>query len=72
MISARCRRSRKQRRCGCGKRIEKGDRYLEQVASPHHDDLGNPHWWRLAECEDCARRYGRGGHFDQEATFDAR
>lgn len=47
------------RPCGCGNRIKRGERYVEHVASPDHDDFGNVGWWRLAECAECATRYGR-------------
>jgi hypothetical protein len=58
------------KRCDCGRAILPGDRYLEAVASPHHDDLGNPSWWRITECAECAHRHGHsvaatagsGGH----------
>lgn len=49
------RKARKTHYCSrCHGRIEPGTRYLEHVASPHHDDLGNEGWWRLAECIPCA------------------
>lgn len=55
-----CHTSRRFRRCErCSGPIEKGDRYLAMVASPHHDDVGNLGWLRLAECADCARRLNR-------------
>lgn len=53
------RRARKAHRCGCGNRIRPGELYLEHVASPQHEDLGNTRWWRLPECSECAERYGR-------------
>ena len=59
MIRTTVRTSRRQRMCGCGTVIRPGDRYLEHVASPNHDVLGNAGWWRLAECMSCAERYGR-------------
>lgn len=60
MIRNTERRSRKFRRCDrCKVAIQIGDRYLECVASPDHDDLGNTDWWRLAECESCAITFGR-------------
>jgi hypothetical protein len=43
----------------CGHSILPGDKYLEQVVSPWHDDLGNDRWWRIPECLLCATRYGR-------------
>ena len=60
MIRVETRTARKLTRCeGCGAHIEPGDRYLYHVASPHHDDLGNEHWWSLPECAACAARYDR-------------
>jgi hypothetical protein len=54
------RKARRLRRCdGCKGQIIPGSRYLEHVASPDHEDLGNVTWWRLAECGECAERYGR-------------
>ena len=58
MIRKTWHRSRLHRRCDCGAWIKPGDYYLSCVASPHHDDLGNPHWWRLFECEGCATKRG--------------
>lgn len=64
------RRSRRLRYCenvGCQTRvIAVGDRYLEAVASPDHDGLGNVKWWRITECEPCAR--ARGGWPESEAA----
>lgn len=57
------RRARKQRPCGdswCSVTIKRGDLYLEHVVSPGHVDLSNTGWRRLAECAECATRYGRG------------
>lgn len=55
------RRAIKTHKCGpCHRDIEPGEVYLENVISPEHDDLGNPGWWRMAECAGCATRYGRG------------
>jgi hypothetical protein len=59
MIRTQTRTARKFRSCGCGRSIKPGERYLSHVASPNHDDFGNERWWRLAECCDCAARYGR-------------
>jgi hypothetical protein len=67
------RRARTPRRCAdvdhkqpC---IRPGDVYLEHVASPDHDGLGNTGWWRLPECAADARRYDRGHLIDaREAT----
>lgn len=59
MIRTTERTSRKRRSCGCGNVIQPGDRYVEHVASPGHEDLDNTRWWRLPECEECAIRYGR-------------
>lgn len=62
MIWRTIRKSQRVRCCsrgGCEHAvIDIGDRYLSCVASPHHDDLGNTHWWRLVECESCAKRNG--------------
>lgn len=61
MIRTEPRIARKVRRCeSCLSVIRPGDEYLEHVASPHHGDLDNEHWWRTWECADCATRYGRG------------
>jgi len=50
----------KSHRCGnCGSFIYRGDDYVELVMSPSHGDVGNTRWWRLTECSDCARQYGR-------------
>lgn len=60
MIRSTVRTARRSRLCErCGNAIVTGERYREAVASPHHDDLGNPTWWRLAECESCAATCGR-------------
>jgi len=59
MIRSTLRVSRKLRHCGCGNWIHPGDRYIEHVASPGHEDLGNLQWDRLPECSECATRYGR-------------
>jgi hypothetical protein len=49
------RKAKKVHYCSrCHAKIEPGTRYLEHVASPDHDDLGNEGWWRLAECIPCA------------------
>jgi hypothetical protein len=54
------RTARKAHICeGCRSTIKPGERYLEWVASPYHSELNNAHWWRLAECGQCAERYGR-------------
>ncbi len=55
------RTSRRHRRCdGCKALITPGERYLEHVAAPDpFGELGNVSWWRLAECSNCAERYGR-------------
>lgn len=54
------RTARKPHRCMTALcHIHPGDRYLEMVASPDHDDLGNLGWMRSAECANCAHRYGR-------------
>lgn len=60
MIRTRLRRASKFRRCGdCSRPIQKGERYLEHVASPGHGDLNNPGWIRMGECLLCAQGYGR-------------
>ena len=59
MIRTTERTSRKARRCDCGNVILPGDRYMEHVAAPGAEDLGNTRWWRIAECGECAVRYGR-------------
>ncbi len=57
--------ARKAHRCGVkgwrhqGRVIQPGERYLEHVAAPNHEDIGNNHWLRSYECSDCAIRYGR-------------
>lgn len=68
MIRTTPRTARKPHRCqsDAEHRIRPGERYLEHVAAPQHGDLGNDHWWRLAECADCARRYDRGELLDRE------
>ena len=59
MRRARSRTSRIIRRCDCGRTICPGDRYIEHVASPNDPDIGNTGWRRVAECSECAIRYGR-------------
>jgi hypothetical protein len=60
MIRSTQRTANRPHRCErCGRIIVVGERYREAVASPHHDDLGNPTWWRLAECTQCAATCGR-------------
>jgi hypothetical protein len=39
--------------------------YLKHVASPGHADLHNDTWLESCECEECARRYGRGSLFEK-------
>ena len=64
MIRNTARTSLKHRRCErCRGPIAPGDAYLSSVASPHHNDLGNPTWWRLVECRPCAESCGRGHLF---------
>lgn len=61
MIWTTAREAAKPHQCSsCLNYIKTGARYLELVASPNHGDLGNTGWWRIEECGDCARRYGRG------------
>lgn len=59
MVRVTSRTAAKLHECGCGRWIRRGDRYVELVASPDHGDLGNTGWWRIAECSECATRYGR-------------
>lgn len=63
MMRQTLRRSRCFRRCdvaSCDCRpIQPGDQYVEHVASPQHDVLGNTKWWRSAECLGCATLYDR-------------
>jgi hypothetical protein len=61
MIKTRARTARTDKHCdSCRGAIERGERYLEHIASPHHAELENERWWRMSECGECARRYGRG------------
>lgn len=54
------RRAIKSHHCDtCRTRIDRGEDYLEHVCSPNHDGLGNTKWWRIYECENCARIAGR-------------
>ena len=53
------------KRCECGVRIARGERYIEHVISPGHEDIGNTTWWRAYECRDCAGRYGRSHLLEQ-------
>ena len=60
MIRTTRHRARRARRCdNCRSWITAGAVYLTHVASPNHDDLGNPGWWRMSECATCAHRYHR-------------
>ena len=62
MVKTVVRRARKEHVCsGCNRRIKVGERYNSGVASPNDREVNscNPHWWRLKECADCAKRYGR-------------
>lgn len=62
MIRTTVRKSRRVRRCEgtCeDRRIMPGEQYLEHVMSPNHGDIGGDHWWRTAECAQCAARCGR-------------
>jgi hypothetical protein len=59
-MRSQTRTARKTHRCNrCPARIRPGERYLEHVASPNHDGLGNTGWWRITECADCADTCGR-------------
>lgn len=40
--------------------IHRHEVYVEHVMSPWHGDVGTNDWQRVAECADCATRYGRG------------
>jgi len=64
MMRSVARIARVQHRCDCGNRIQPGDPYMHCVASPNDPDLGNTRWASAAECEACARRYGRGDQID--------
>lgn len=59
--TARRRVARKSHRCnGCDRRtIEPGDPYLSGTVFPGHDTNTTTAPMRLAECADCAIRYGR-------------
>ena len=64
MIRTTARTARRFYWCG-GERyghrqIKPGERYIEHVISPDHDDIGNSGWDRAQECAECATRYGRG------------
>lgn len=60
MTRTTLRTARKPRLCdSCLRWIKTGDLYLEHVASPNHEDLGNTRWRRSPECAACATRYGR-------------
>jgi hypothetical protein len=66
MSTSRVRRARKSRHCGSdyiGPQIKPGDLYIEHTEFPggesgYADAAGHP--VRMAECRDCAERYGRG------------
>lgn len=68
---------RKARWCDtCNGPIPAGHAYLEHVASPYHDDLGNVGWWRMDECYVCAWRCDRwdlmvGHPGEREASYAA-
>ena len=61
---SRVRRARKTHRCGCANGpIHPGQFYIEHTQLPGADaDYANAagHPVRMAECRDCAERYGRG------------
>ena len=50
--------ARKPHICTGGHLIAAGERYLEHVAAPG-GELGYLTWQRIAECRECAERYGR-------------
>lgn len=58
---ATVRRARKLRQCDVCRRptIHPGEHYVEHVVAPDHNDLGNEHWWRMAECSACCDWRGR-------------
>jgi hypothetical protein len=59
VIRETMRTARKWRPCSsCGHGIDVGAVYREVVASPDHEGITGPHWWRLAECFACSDRYG--------------
>lgn len=61
MTRTQRRRSRRSRRCeSCLSVIHRHEVYVEHVMSPWHGDVGTNDWQRVAECADCATRYGRG------------
>lgn len=63
------RRARRTHLCdSCRRTVEVGDRYLEFVYSPDHDDVGNTRWARYAECRGCATDCGRDHHFEPKGT----
>jgi hypothetical protein len=70
-VTSRVRRARKAHSCGHypGGQIRPGDLYIEHTEFPggdvgYADAAGHP--VRLAECRDCAERYGRGHLFDDK------
>lgn len=69
MTRTTSRKARVGRACDdCSAWIAPGEKYLEHVAAPDHNDLGNTHWWRIRECSRCAVRYGRGHLFTVVAS----
>lgn len=63
MIRTTVRTARQFHWCGgwrYGHQIKPGERYIEHVISPDHEDIGNTGWSRAPECAECAERYGRG------------
>lgn len=56
---SKVRTARKTHRCSCGRWITPGDTYVAHSCTPHHDIHSNPGWWHVAECAECATRYGR-------------
>lgn len=64
MIRVTARRARKSQLCAHSCLIWPGEVYLEHVAAPDHDGIGNTKWWRTVECATDARRYGRGDLID--------
>lgn len=62
------RKARRSRSCGsCQRRIEAGSYYVEHVCSPAWEFSGGV-WCRMAECSECATRYGRGPLIEARAS----
>jgi hypothetical protein len=62
------RRVARKRHPACGgycPPIQPGDVYLEHIAFPGDEDIGNTRFWRARECATCATRYGRADLLEQ-------